>query len=340
MNLPPLPADPIVGPLPHTPEWHALRRYDETRAAPVVLGATTAGPVTGMSNHSSALEVYMRQLGMLEDPIVTEGMENGTDIEPIACKRFAKRRSVELVCATHGIKIPMYFSRQWPWMAATPDDLALFDVIEGVEAKATTFRRYDEYGINDDAFGEVGTDQLPIDYIMQGQQQIAVLGVPAVNYPVFFDIHTLRIYRVERNEDLIASIIECGKEMVERIVNRDPPEPNYHSSKAAKLIRELHGLELGKTITFTADQMQLYTKFCHTKLQLKNLEEEKESLKAMLLQQMADAQIALFPQGTKQLKRTVIADSLWTIDDVRKAEECLGQVKKKGHERLTESKVK
>lgn len=339
-NLPQLPANPIVGPLPLTPEWYALRKYDENRNPPVVLGASLAGAICGLSPFKMALEVFMDQLGLLPPQPVTAAMVRGNDFEPVACKILARQRNVELVCATHGIKVPMFLSRQWPWMAATPDDLALFDPIEAVDAKCTTFRRYDEFGLDPNAYGQEETDQLPTDNVMQAQQQMAVTGLDAVQFPVFFDIETLRIYRVQREQALIDMIVAAGEEMVERIKNNDPPEPNFSHPKANKIIRELHGLTVGKTIEMDDEFGELYTKFCHAKVLKQEYEEQEKTLKNMVLHRLGDAQIAKLPMGTKQIKRTVIATKYWSEADVKEAEANVGQVKKKGHERLTESKVK
>jgi predicted phage-related endonuclease len=339
-TLPKLPADPIVGPLPLTPEWYALRRYDPVRNPPVVLGASLAGALCGLSPFTMALEVFLDQRGRLPAKEITIAMEDGIDFEPVVLKKFAKRRNVQLVSATHGIRVPMYLSRQWPWMAATPDDFALFDPIEAVDAKVTTYLRYDEFGLNQHAYGQEETDQLPTDNVMQAQQQMAVMGLGAVQFPVMFDIRTIRLYRVQREQALIDMIVAAGEEMVERIKNDDPPEPNYQHPKAVKIIREMHGLTVGKTIELDDQAIEAWTQLSHVKLKIKDLEEERETLKAIVQDRLGDAERGLFPRGTKQIKRTVIRDSVWTDDDLREISAKIGQVKRKGHERLLEAKVK
>lgn len=340
MTLPKLPADPIVGPLPLTTDWYAMRRYDPNRNPPVVLGASLASAVCGLSPYTMALEVFMRQRDMLPPVEVTDAMQDGNDFEPVACKKFARRRNVELVTATHGIRVPMYLSREWPWMAATPDDLALFDPVEGIDAKVTTFRRLDQFGIDQNAYGEEETDQLPIDNVLQAQQQMAVLGLDAVQFPVLFDIRTMRIYRVQREQALIDLIVTAGEEMVARIINNDPPEPNFSHPKASKVIRELHGLTTGKTVEIDDETLEAWTKRAHLTEQIKDLSEHKDALTAFILHKMGDAERAVMPRGTKQIKRIVVRDSIWSLDDLKEIEAKIGQVKRKGHERLQETKVK
>lgn len=323
------------GPMPLTPEWHALRQFDPERKPPVVLGASLAGAVCGLSPWKMAIEVFMFQRNLLPPQEVTEAMQDGNDFEPVVLKKFAKRRNVEIVTG-----LPIYFSRQWSWMAATPDAIALFDPIEGVDAKVTTFRRYDEFGIDQNSYGQEETDQLPIDNVLQAQQQMAVLGLDAVQFPVLFDIRTMRIYRVQREQALIDMLVTAGEEMVARIINNDPPEPNFTHPKAAKVIRELHGLTTGKTVELDDETIEAWTKRSHLTERIKDLEQEKSALTAVILHKMGDAERAVMPRGTKQIKRIVVRDSIWSLDDLKEIEAKIGQVKRKGHERLQETKVK
>lgn len=323
------------GPLPLTPEWYALRQFDANRTPPVVLGASIAAAFCGLSHYTMALEIWMHQRDMLPPIEVTDAMQDGNDFEPVVLKKFARKREVEIVTG-----LPMYFSKQWPWMAATPDAIALFDPIEGVDAKTTTFRRYDSFGIDTNAYGQEETDQLPLDNVLQAQQQMAVLGLSAVQFPVLFDIRTMRIYRVEREQALIDLIVKAGEEMVQRIINNDPPEPNFRADGAAKVIRQLHGLTTGKTVDLDDETVAAWNQRTHLTERIKDLTEEKDALTAVILHKMADAERGVMPMGTKQIKRTVIRDSIWTADDLKEIEAKIGQVKRKGHERLSETKVK
>jgi predicted phage-related endonuclease len=323
------------GPMALSAEWHALRKFDPQRNPPVVLGASLAGAVCGLSPYTMALEVFMRQRDLLPPIEVTAAMEDGLDFEPVVLKKFAKRRNVEILTG-----LPMYLSRTWPWMAATPDAIALFDPIEGVDAKVTTFRRYDSFGIDQNAYGEDESDQLPTDNVMQAQQQMAVMGLKAVQFPVMFDIRTIRLYRVEREQALIDMIVAAGEEMVERIKNNDPPEPDFKHPSAVKIIRELHGLVTGKTIELDEATVAGWNRLSHLKEQIKDLTKEADEIKAIVLHKLADAEAGLFPRGTKQIKRSVVRPSYWTDSDLKEIEAKIGQVKRNGHERLLESKVK
>lgn len=323
------------GPMALSDEWHALRKFDPNRNPPVVLGASLAAAVCGYSPYVMALEVFMRQRDLLPPVEVTAAMEDGNDFELPALKKWARRRGYEIETG-----LPMFFSKKWPWMAATPDAIALTDPLRGGDAKVPSFRRWDAFGIDPDKYGEEETDQLPTDNIMQAQQQMAVLGLDIIEFPVLFDIRTLRIYVVHREQALIDMIVTAGEEMVERIINNDPPEPNFKHPKAAKVIRELHGLTTGKTIELDDETLAGWNRLSHVKEQIKDLTKEADEIKAIVLHKLGDAEAGLFPKGTKQIKRTVIRDSVWTEADLEEIRTKIGLVKRKGHERLQETKVK
>ena len=107
-----------------------------------------------------------------------------------------------------------------------------------------------------------------------------------------------------------------------------------------KIIRELHGLTTGKTIELDEETVAGWNKLSHLKEQIKDLTKEADEIKAIISHKLADAEAGLFPRGTKQIKRSVVRTLYWTDSDLEEIRSKVGQVKRKGHERLLESRVK
>lgn len=285
---------PIVGPATQSPEWHAMRKFDPSRTErPIVFGASEAAAACGRSKYSSALELYLRKRGEIDDIESNEAMAMGNRLEPVILDMYEER-----IGKTIWRRTPMFFSADHSFMSATPDAVVFADAADSsfdasVDAKATTGRRFDATGEDMDSFGVDGSDQVPIEYLLQGQQQCAVMGVNRVDFPVLFDGRQLRIYSVARDEDLIAEIVSAEKELAERITNGDPPEPDFQHSGTLKLLQKMHGCEVGKVVSWPDELASKWESLAAIKDQIKSLEKAKDALSAELFHAMGDAEQAV-----------------------------------------------
>jgi predicted phage-related endonuclease len=287
-----------------------MRKFDPDRKErPVVIGASEAAAACGRSRYSSALDLYLSKRGEIEDNFgeeQIEAMEMGHHLEPIILDRYEKKTGRTLL--RH---LPMYFSALQPFMAATPDGLSLPDSL-AVDAKSTTGRMLDKTGEDTSMFGQEGTDQVPIEYLFQAQQQCHVLGVNRVDFPVMFDARTIRIYTVNRDADLIAEIVSAEQELAERIINADPPEPDFEHSDTLKLLQKMRGVTVGKVITWDDALAEKWTMLDEIKGRIKALEKAKDAISAELFAAMQDAEQAIC--GPLTVKRITVAATSYTVD--------------------------
>lgn len=329
----------IIGPASKSPEWYAIRKLDRDRKErPIVIGASDAAKACGQSEHGGPLDLFADAIGCGIPFDGNAATRMGNHIERGCLIEWNHVRGLKMVTDQ-----PMFFSDRWSFMACTPDAIATetkpLDL--PVDAKLTTSRMLDPTGEDDGKFGEEESDQVPVDYFFQGQQQCAVMGTQSMEFAVWVaDSHKLKIYRIERNDEIIESIADAEKELVERILNRDPPEPNWSHENTKRLIRQIAGMEVGKIVELPKELADMRVTRAGLKSSIEEMQERVDSIDAQILWFMQDAQIARFPAGTRQLKRSVIAPQYWTLQDVERAKEKVGQVKKRGHERLTESKCK
>jgi len=328
---------PTAGPMPHTDEWYALRSLDVSRTTrPVVLGASDAAAVCGLSPYSTPLHLYLEKRGELSKEFSDEQQERmafGLKLEPIVLDAYALRMGVAVESDE-----PMFFHPEHDWMACTPDGIAHehgSDEEWGVECKCTTWRMYDAHGDSEDAFGEDGTDQVPTVYLLQGHWQMAVMGWDRVDFPVLFDGSKLRVYSIRRNEDIIEQLIQSGKNLMEQILAGTPPDPEWSHDGTAGAIRALYGFNAETDAVELDDSHEaLWWQYKELGATIKEIEAKKSEIHNRLLASFRGAAVAEFPNGQK-LKRSVIADSYVTEEDVVKFAERVGEVKRKGHERLS-----
>lgn len=326
------------GPKARTPEWYALRKFDPSRERKLIFGATDAAPCCGMSPYRTPLDVFCENRGLVGPVEETDAMRMGRNLEPIVLDELEHRTGVALLR-----DLPLYFHPTVTYMAATPDALVVVDKdLEpqaGVDAKTTTYRRYDKAGLDPLKFGEEGTDQMPPDYVLQAQQQCAVLDLPYVLFPVLFDLATLRIYKVERNEELIQGIIKAELEMYERVLNDDPPEPNWEAEQTRSLISAVFGMTKGKSMDATAEMLELWAANQREKEQIKHLEEQVRVRSNKVLFLMQGAESATFPKGEKQIKQIVVKETKVSQSDVDDLQARVGQQKRAGYAFLKECKI-
>lgn len=326
---------PTVGPDPYTPEWYALRRYDPDRIErPVVFGASEAAGCLNVSPYTSPLEIHLRKRCETADIADNTAMAVGRALEPVILNLYEAREGVKIK------KTPaLYFHPEYNFMAATPDAIVIGadgSWERAVDAKTTTFHRYDKFGQSEDKYGQEGSDQLPRDLLCQAQQQMAVCGVERADFPVLFDAQTLRIYRVELVAELVVAIAKAEQELAERIVNNDPPEPNWELPETAGLLRDMYGHVSNSSIELPSEYAMLWEQYKILRDKNKAIESEMVSIRNRILGAMGPHEIGAI--GSTELRRCVIAESRVVQSDVDDLAKRLGEIKRKGYERLLERK--
>lgn len=287
---------PIPAAMPLTPEWFAIRKYNPDSDRPVIFGASIAAAVCGLSKWKTPLHIYRDYCGLAEPQEDSVAMRMGRKLEPVVISEYVERTGNKV-----DAPLPCFLSAEHLFLSATPDGMIIDDGGEWkfpMDAKTASFRVADE-------FGEEFTDSMPVEYLVQAQAQMLVMGCDMQETAVLLDGRTLRIYRVYRNEILQDAIIDAGAELAQRIVSSDPPEPTWTHPQTNSLVKVLYGIEESKTI-FLSDETALfreqYNALGH---QIKELEAQREELHSRILYVMEDAHIGKLPGG-KELVRSKV----------------------------------
>lgn len=137
-----------------------------------------------------------------------------------------------------------------PFMSCRPDGGLLIDrVWEGAEIK--TSRLVTEWG--------KGEDEIPLHYLAQVQWQLACMpGCPAVRVGAYLPVQDqLKTYRIERDEDLIASMIESvGEWFYKHIVQGIAPDVDA-SPAAASYLHQRFGAGTGRLRNASPEETRL-----------------------------------------------------------------------------------
>jgi putative phage-type endonuclease len=190
------------------------------------LGASDAPAALGISPWKTPLTLFLEKLGQLPQQPTTLAMEIGKALESVTLDAFTKQTGMPVT--RRGAKI---IDPANPWRWATIDGISR-DAL--VEAK-TSATAHD--------FGEENTDEIPQPYIIQIQHQFAVTGFVLAYVPVLIAGRDFKLYRIERDDELIELITEAEREFWGRVKRQEPPEPvtledvqlRYRTSKAIEV---------------------------------------------------------------------------------------------------------
>jgi predicted phage-related endonuclease len=319
-------AVPIPGPAPRTEEWHSLRIYDPQRKErPVIFFATEAAAALNQSPYDDPFSLFLKKRGQIAETATTDAMRRGLKLETFVLDEFEDTTCKRLIrdCSC-------YLSGQHAFMGATPD--AIVDPgeaawAEGVDAKTTTFRMVDRSGGDVDKFGAHDSDQVPRYVLFQVQQQMAVLGLQRVYVPLMIDRDTFPIYRIDRSDELIEAIVSAERELAERIINNDPPEPNWEGERTRSLLRQYYGFSSGKRVELSSEARTMWLDYQRAGDQIKQLETRRRAVANRVLAELKDAEAGTFPNGQKEIARIAVGASSYTVT-------------RQPHEQLRERKVK
>lgn len=327
----------VVGPAAYSPEWYEIRFYDPGRSPVVLFGASEAAAACNVSPYMTALELFLEKRGSIEPnhskPEESERLEIGKALEPAILKLYQSRVGNIIL----GTECPLHISCATNFVGATPDAIAVDADSNSwlVDAKSSSFFMTDKTGENEHRYGADGTDEVPLTNLFQAQQQMYVMGADRVDFPVLLDNRQLRIYRVPRSDELIATIVDAEKELAERIINNDPPEPNYEHKSTKRLLNEMFGCEVGTVREFDQTHMGMLLTWEHLNGVIRKAEAHRDEIKNRIAHNMGDRQLSVpYDNDGPSIKRVAVAPSYWTDADVEDVRRKVGTVKRAGHTRM------
>ncbi len=191
-----------------------LNREQWLKARDIGVGASEVPILFGCGYGDSAqLDLYARKIGAHVPAIeATEGMELGTELEPVIIK---------LVCARAGLgdgyqlNKALYASDDHPPLVCTPD--AILSTGEPVEVK-NICHRIDE--------SEWEDGNIPLKYQLQVQTQVAIMGAKRGLFGALIFGGRIVWTWLDRDDELIADIKERARVFWVHVERREPCAPN------------------------------------------------------------------------------------------------------------------
>jgi len=236
-------------------EWKTRRKRG--------IGGSDAAAALGLSRWKSPLRLYLEKIGEIEEEPDNEAMYWGRVLEDVVVKAFEERTGKKTRRVNHMLIHPEY-----PFMLANIDRRIVGEKAI-LEVKTTAQWNEEEWK----------GDEIPQEYIIQGQHYLAVTNYSKVYFAVLVGGRKLIIKELERDNELIDMIIEGEKKFWEMVENRTPPELDG-SKDAEEILSYIYPrAEEGTVIELPAYE-SLAEELVAIKKQIKELEQlakEKEN---------------------------------------------------------------
>ncbi len=175
------------------------------------IGASEIAAALGLSPYKAPLELWLEKTGQREGFAGNDATEWGHDVEP-ALREWYVRRSQAAVWVPPG----SLFHDGIAWMRSTPDGIVLHadaEAVGGASSPDAWLRGFEAKNVgwrSAHRWGEPGSDEVPIEYLLQAQQGMAVTGLECWDIVASIGGAAPEIFPIVRDEDLIGMLIEGG----------------------------------------------------------------------------------------------------------------------------------
>jgi putative phage-type endonuclease len=193
----------VIDPAPDTAHWLRMRKQG--------LGASDSASVLGLSKWGTPLSVYLDKLSDSIDDTMSDRQDWGHRLEEPIAQWVRDTKHLEVTGSPGLIK-----SEEFPWLLATPDrKIVEGDVVVPLEIKSSDAFMKDAWG-----------DGIPLNYQIQIQQQILIMGAPHGYLVVLHGGNTPDFYRVPADPEFHEQLIRLTREFWEgNILAGVAPEP-------------------------------------------------------------------------------------------------------------------
>ena len=275
-------------------DWLAIRKQG--------IGSSDAAAACGIHPYLSMLELWMIKTGRMTSDIdasSNNGIEGysplywGNTLEPMVAKYYQEQtgnkvRRVNSVLQ-HAEPDKHFMLANLDYAVTGSDDVQILECKTAGEHGAKLWK----HGV-------------PLYVTCQVQHQLAVTGKSAAHICVLLCGHEAKIYKVERDEHLIESIIRHERLFWHYVETDTPPTPD-HSESAAKALKLLYPKpKPSSKIDLREDDRanSLFAKLLNHRMSIEELEQRHDQIKHQLQTLIKDNEVAIFDKGAISWKRS------------------------------------
>jgi putative phage-type endonuclease len=249
------------------------------------IGSSDAAAAIGLSSYKCSLSLWLEKTGrqLPEDLSEKEAVVWGTVMEPVLAKMYAERTGRKVRRVNAVLQHPEY-----PFMLANLDREVITENGTGVlEIKTAGFYSAQQWD-----------DGVPVAYQCQVLHQLAVTGHAWADVAVLIAGQEFRIYRIERDDDKIADLIQREAQFWSWVTNNQQPDPDG-SYDAQQALLSLFPTDNGQTLDFSESGPfnDLFAELLTLRHRKEEIEQQESTLKHRIQAALGSATAAIFQQG-------------------------------------------
>jgi putative phage-type endonuclease len=263
------------------------------------IGSSDAAVAVGLSPYKSPLSLWLEKTNrkLAVDLSEKEAVIWGTVLEPVLAKVYAARTGRRVRRVNAVLQHPDY-----PFMLANLDREVVGKADCGIlEIKTAGYHSAPQW-----------EDGIPVAYQCQVLHQLAVTGHAWADVAVLIGGQDFRIYRIERDDDKIADLIERESQFWVCVTENRQPEPDG-SDDAGKALLSLFPADNGQTLDLSEspEYNQLFAELLNLREQKEVTERKESEIKQRIQVALGTCTAALFQQGKvtwRKAKDRLVAD--------------------------------
>lgn len=267
-------------------EWHAIRSKG--------IGGSDIASVMGLNKYRGAIDVFREKTEPAQEEVMNEAIHFGVLLEDVVAKEFASRTGmkVQRVNATFidGIRLanidravinPDIAGRVRPLDEKDENGRHMTTdvILECKTAGARSAWRWGKSQEDEIKAGNVtSTADVPMEYLAQVMWYLGITGCQTAYIAVLIGGQDFRIYKVDRDDELIASMYAIADSFwLNHVDTGNCPAP-VTAEEAQKVWRR----DDGESIEASSDMSEIFGELVNLKAQAKELSDQIDMKEAML----------------------------------------------------------
>jgi putative phage-type endonuclease len=239
------------------------------------IGSSDAAVAVGLSPYKSPLELWLEKTDRQAPPdlAANDAVFWGATLEHIIATVYAERTGVKVRRLNAVLQHPEY-----PFMLANLDRVVQHPTDGNGILEVKTA------GVNSARFWE---DGVPESYQCQVLHQLAVTGKAWCDVAVLIGGQDFRVYRVVRDDEKIADLIEREVKFWQFVID-DAPPPVDGTESSGRALASMYPSDRGDTVDFSHDteMNHLFANYWEYRQQRETLETQEELLKQQLQERL------------------------------------------------------
>lgn len=259
------------------------------------IGGSDVAAILGFSPYKSPYQLWLDKTGRSErKESQNESAHFGNLLEDVVAKEFSRRSGMKVQRVTQQLSLENIGE---PWAIGNIDRAVVNPEIAGrvffKDGKLTTdmileCKTASEYMSK--LFGEEGSDHIPDYYLTQCLWYLKLTGAKVCYLAVLIGGNKFRMYRIERDDDLIESIFKQVKAFwFNHVIADVPPDPTCFDDVLHRWSKHV----VGKQVEATFEQIKLNEELIAVQGRQKADKAREDEIKLTLVSSMQDAEMMI-----------------------------------------------